>query len=227
MQYTLEESIAIVDLDDGKANVVGPELIKFVNESLDRVGEDEAGAVLLRGREGMFSAGFDLAEFQKGAEQGIAMVKGGIELAIRLYSYPAPVVAACSGHGIAMGAFLLLSCDSRIGVRGDYKITLPETRINMEIPHVLQVLCAARLSPRHMTQALAQAQVYSPDEAVEVGFLDSVVEADELDEVAMRTAQELAALPQKFYAANKLYTRQETLERMQSELEKTLGALDD
>jgi enoyl-CoA hydratase len=225
MQYALDQNIAVLSLDDGKANAVGPNFIKFVNDGLDQAERDNAGAILLRGREGMFSAGFDLGEFQQGVEQGIAMVMGGLELAIRLFSYPAPVVAACSGHGIAMGAFLLLTCDTRIGVRGDYKITLPETRINMEIPHVLQVLCMARLSPRHMTQALAQAVVYTPVEALEVGFLDSVVEASELDEIAMNTAQELAQLPQKYYAANKLFTRQDTINTMQAELERTLGAL--
>ena len=67
MQYELDENVAVLQFDDGKANVVGHSFLDDVNAGLDRA-ESEAKAVILRGREGMFSAGFDLGEFKKGPE---------------------------------------------------------------------------------------------------------------------------------------------------------------
>ena len=101
MNYEVNGSIVTLTLDDGKANAVGHQFLDDINAGLDRAQEEEAAAIIIRGREGMFSAGFDLGEFKKGPEQGMAMVKRGFELLIRLYSFPLPLVAACTGHGVA------------------------------------------------------------------------------------------------------------------------------
>lgn len=225
LKYELQDRVATIALDDGKANVVGHNFIDSLNEALDRAEQESAGAVLLRGREGLFSAGFDLGEFKKGPEAGIAMVFKGMELAIRLYEFPLPVIAACTGHGIAMGAFLLLACDTRVGASGDFKITLPETAISMDIPIPLMTLTLARLSPRYITRAAIQAEVFSPAQAVEAGFLDEVIEAGELDGRAIAIAQQLAALPQANYATNKRNARASTLAAMKTELKEALAAV--
>ena len=214
MNYQLHNNIAIVSLDDGKANVAGPVLLDAVNNALDRACEDNAGAVILRGREGMFSAGFDLGEFAKGPAAGMAMVTKGMQLLIRLYGFPLPLVAACTGHAIAMGAFIILACDTRIGTGGNYKVTLPETAIGMELPTMLLELTASRIPPQFMTRAAIQSEVFDPDQAVAVGFLDEVVEAQAIDARALAVAQKLAQLPQQFYAANKLFARKKVLEAM-------------
>ena len=225
MQYELKDNIAVLAFDDGKANAVGHAFLDFANESLDRAASDGAGAVILRGREGMFSAGFDLGEFKEGPEAGVAMVLKGFEFLVRLYALPLPVVAACPGHAVAMGAFILLACDTRIGVDGDFRVTLPETRINMELPHILQTITAARLSPRFITRAAIQSEIFSPAVAVDAGFLDHVVPSAELDEAAMTAAAELAGLPQQYYAANKQFARQAAIETMQAELDKFRAAI--
>jgi enoyl-CoA hydratase len=222
MKYELQKNIAIVTLDDGKANVVGQEFLERINATLDRAEQEKAGAVILRGREGIFSAGFDLGEFQKGAEAGMSMVTRGMQLLIRLYGFPLPLVAACTGHSIAMGAFILMACDSRIGTRGNFKITLPETAIGMELPHTMLELTASRLPPHFVTRAAIQAEVFSPDQAVTAGFLDEVEEAPDLDARAFAVAEKLAQLPQAPYAANKLAVRRKTLVAMRDELDKMI-----
>jgi enoyl-CoA hydratase len=220
MEFELCESVAILRIDDGKANAVSHRFLDDVNAGLDRA-EQQAGAVILRGRQGMFSAGFDLAEFKKGPEATIALARRGFELLVRLYGLPLPLVAACSGHGIAMGAFILLACDTRIGIHGDFRISLPETAIGMDLPPLLMALTASRLSKRHLTRAAIQSEVYSPEAAMDAGFLDEVVAADELDPRALATATRLAQLPRKYYAGNKLATRAETLAAMQAFLDST------
>ena len=221
MNYELRNEVAIVSLDDGKANVVGHSFIDELNEALNRAEQDSAGAVILRGREGIFSAGFDLGEFKKGAEAGMSMVSKGMQLLIRLYSFPLPLVVACTGHGIAMGAFIILACDKRIGVRGKFKITLPETAIGMELPAVMMELTASRISPQYITRVVIQSEVFDPDQALEIGFLDEVVEVGALDDKTMVIAKQLAQLPGVQYAANKLLARKKTLLAMTEEFDKT------
>jgi enoyl-CoA hydratase len=223
MDYQLRDNVAIVSLDVGKANVVGHTFLDTLNNALDRARTDSAGAVILRGREGMFSAGFDLGEFRKGPEAGMAMVTKGMQLLVRLYSFPLPLVVACTGHAIAMGAFILMACDTRIGTRGRYKVTLPETAIGMDLPAMLLELTASRIPPQYMTRVAIQSEVFDPDQAVAVGFLDEVVEAQALDPRAFAVAEQLAQLPQKQYAANKLFARSKVLEAMAGGLDKLMA----
>jgi enoyl-CoA hydratase len=223
MNYALHNNIAIVSLDDGKANVVGHQFLDGVNSALNRAEAEGAGAVILRGREGMFSAGFDLGEFKKGPEAGMAMVTKGMQLLIRLYGYPLPLIGACTGHAIAMGAFIMMACDTRIGTRGAYKVTLPETAIGMELPPTLLELTTSRISGQYLTRVAIQSEVFDPDQAVVAGFLDEVVTALELDARVLAVAEKLAQLPQKPYAANKLFARKKVLAAMTAGLDEMLA----
>lgn len=219
MEYETTNNIVTLTFDDGKANVVGHQFLEDINQGLDRAEQEQAGAVILRGREGMFSAGFDLGEFKKGPEQGMAMVKRGFELLVRLYSFPLPLVAACTGHGIAMGAFIIMACDYRIGSRGNFKMSLPETAIGMDLPPILVELTASRIAKRHLSRVALQSEVYNPEQAVEAGFTDEVVDIAALAARAMEVAEKLAQLPPAQYATNKLSTRVHTLQAMRDSLE--------
>jgi len=219
VNYELSNNIATLTFDDGKANVVGHTFLDDMNTGLDRAEVEKVGAVIIKGREGMFSAGFDLGEFKKGPEEGQAMVKRGFELLVRLYSFPLPTVAACTGHGIAMGAFLIMACDSRVGSHGKFKMSLPETAISMALPPILVELASSRISKQHKTRVILQSEVYSPENAIAAGFIDEVVDADQLDARTMEIAETLAALPQVQYAANKRSLRAHSLKIMKDSLE--------
>ncbi len=103
-----------------------------------------------------------------------------------------------------MGAFMIMACDSRVTSHGKFKMSLPETAIGMDLPPILLALTASRISPLHMTRVALQSEVYSPDKAVEAGFIDQVVEAESLDARCAEVAAQLTQLPQAQYAANKL-----------------------
>lgn len=219
MNYAINNNIVTLTFDDGKANVVGPSFLNDINAGLDRAEKEKADAIILRGRPGMFSGGFDLEEFKKGPEQGMAMVRQGFELLIRLYSFPLPLVAACTGHGIAMGAFIIMACDMRIGSRGEFKMSLPETALSMELPPILVELTASRISRQHMTRVALLSEVYNPEQAVAAGFIDEVVDSAELESRCMAVAEKLARLPKGHFAANKLSIRAGTLQAMKDSLE--------
>jgi len=213
MKTELKNDVMIITLDDGKANVVGHTLLDELLPALDQA-EKEAKAILIVGRDGIFSAGFDLKELQKGAAQSRALVSRGYELLHRLYGFPLPVVSACTGHGIGLGAFILLASDIRIGVAGDSKISLPETAISMQLSPLLIEVASARISKRHIIRAAVQSENYLPDLAVDAGFLDEVVDAADLFAKAFEAAEKLSLLPGEFYAKNKLGVRKVSLELM-------------
>ncbi len=143
--------------------------------------EDEAGALLLTGREGKLSAGFDLSVMTSGEEAMQGLVRSGAELLVRWYASPLPTVAACTGHALAMGSLLLLASDTRIGAEGPFKLGLNEVAIGMGLPIFAVELARDRLSPRAFTAATIQGQVYDPAGALEAGYLDRLVAADELE----------------------------------------------
>ena len=112
--YGLKDAVAVIRMDDGKVNALGPTMQTAINEAIDQADGDNVGALVITGNERVFSGGFDLKILTSGeAQPAIDMLRGGFELAYRLLSYPKPVVIACTGHAIAMGAFLLLSGESK------------------------------------------------------------------------------------------------------------------
>lgn len=203
----IENDIALITMDDGKANAISPAMIASLNAALDTA-EKEAKAVVLMGRPDRFSAGFDLKVIMGAAPEDVrALVNGGGALALRLFTLPMPVVAACTGHGIAMGCFLLLASDKRFGVPGPYKIGANETQIGMTLPVFALELCKARLNPQYMTESVINGTLFDPEEAVKAGYLDKVVPADQLLAEAMAEATRLAALPGGALAGNKRILR--------------------
>ena len=191
---TKEDNISIITLDDGKANVFSEEMSKQINQCLDDVPTD-TGCLVLQGRDGMFSAGFDLKVIQNGEVQKILdMSSSGFKLLARVFSFPRPVIASCSGHGIALGTFLLCCCDFRVGIKGDFMLGANEMRTNMVIPTPILELIRFRLNPSYKYRAILGAEMYSMEEAKEAGLLDIVVDPKELKNFVMEKAKDLATM---------------------------------
>jgi enoyl-CoA hydratase len=170
--------------------------------------EREAGVVVLTGREGRFSGGFDLTILQRYDVTSVDMLGSGFALAERLLRFPKPVVAACNGHAIAMAAFLLNSVDYRVGAQGPYRITANEVAMGLTMPRAAVEICRQRLTPAHFHRAVSLAEVYSPAGAAAAGFLDEVVEPSELTSAAHARAVLLLTLDPAAHAATKLRTRE-------------------
>jgi enoyl-CoA hydratase len=217
-----DSAAATITMDDGKVNALSPDMLAGLNAALDQA-ENDGKVVVLTGRPGIFSAGFDLRVRLPGAQGAAAMVRGGFELAARLLAFPQPVVIACPGHAIAMGSFLLLSADYRIGAAGPYKITANEVSIGMTMPLAAIEICRQRLAAAHLTRVIALAEVFAPDDAAAAGFLDRVVPAGELAGAAAEAAAGLAALDRAAHAATKLRLRADALAGIRTDLE-TSGA---
>jgi len=208
--YGLEDNIATITMDDGKANVLSLAMLAEINAALDQAVAANA-VVVLTGREGMFSAGFDLTVLRAGGDDSAAMVHGGFELAVRLLSFPTPVLIVCTGHAIAMGVFLLLAGDYRVGADGPYKIIANEVAMGLTMPWAAIEICRQRLTPAHFHRVVSLSELYTPERAVDAGILDRAVPPTELGDVARETAATLAALDMRAHAATKLRVREQAL----------------
>ena len=211
---TSDGDVSIITLNDGKANVFSPEMSKAVSSLLDQVPEDK-GSLVITGRPGIFSAGFDLKIISSGDADAVAtMVKAGFTLLARIYNFPRPVIAACSGHGVALGAFLLCCADYRIGAKGQFIVQANETRNNMSIPTPILEISKSRIAKTHWYRAILNAEAYPVENAIAPGYLDEVTDAENLMNRAMEVANDLATLGHPHYKITKDLDQKETLKRI-------------
>jgi enoyl-CoA hydratase len=213
--YQLKDSVATITMDDGKVNAMSVAMLSALKAALDSAVADRA-VVVLTGRPGVFSAGFDLRALAAGGSDAQEMASTGFELAHRLLSFPTPVVIACSGHAIAMGVFLVLAADYRLGADGPFKIGANEVAIGITMPHFGVEMCRQRLAPAHFNRAVIFSEMYSPTDAVPAGFLDRIVPAAELQAEAGKIAASLTKLNLTALAASKMRVREQALKAVRA-----------
>lgn len=203
--YELVDGIATITLDDGKVNALSPAMLGSIGERLDRAEADEA-VVVMTGRERTFSAGFDLK-----SDDWPTMLTAGARTAERMLSFPRPIVIACNGNALAMGAFLLLSADHRVGACGEFKIGLNEVAIGLTLPYFGIALARHRLTRPAYDRAAVTGVILDPDDARAAGFLDEVVGPEDVTASARAAAEQLKAIDMNAHHATKLRIRADAL----------------
>jgi enoyl-CoA hydratase len=217
--YTVDADVATIAMDDGKANALSPAMLDEIGAGLDRAESDSVGAVVLAGRPGRFSGGFDLGVLGTGGAEAVRMLRGGFELAERLLSFPHPIVMACTGHALAMGLFLLCSGDYRIGAKGAFKLQANEVAIGLPMPYPALAILRHRLAPSSFDRAVGLAEVFTPAEAVDVGLLDQLVDPDAVVPVAQEVAAAFLTLDASAHAASKRRARATLLADLRAGIE--------
>ncbi len=210
LTYDLADSIATITMDDGKANVMSAAMLSALRGAFDRA-EAEAQVVVLTGRKGIFSGGYDMAMFKSSREEILSTLRAGGDLVHRILGFSRPVVAACPGHAIAQGAFTLLAADVRIGVTGERKIGLNEVAIGLTIPFYGVETARQRLSPAWFNHATVTGTLYGPEAALAAGFFDRLVAPEDLAAAARAEAERLAGIDMTAHATTKLRVREPAL----------------
>ena len=96
VSFTYEDRVSKIVMDDGKANIMSLGFLDALHETFDKA-EAKEGLVLFSSGGKHFSGGFDLNVLNNGSlEEKRAMLISGAELALRILSFPHPVIpAAC------------------------------------------------------------------------------------------------------------------------------------
>ncbi len=222
IHYSCNEGIATLTLNNGKVNAISPDMIAAFNRCLDQAQQDRA-IVIITGQPGILSGGYDLKVMTSGPENAINLVSSGSTLARRMLAHPYPIIVACSGHAIAKGAFLLLSADYRIGVEGPFNIGLNEVLIGMTMHHAGIVLAKDRLTKPAFQRSVINGELFNPADAVNAGFLDRVVPAEQLMQTALGVATLMKKINMTAHRNTKLKVRKSLLEELDAavELDKT------
>lgn len=217
----IAEGVASITMDDGKANALSLAMFAQLSAALDQA-QAEGASVLLAGRAGVFSAGFHLPTLMGGGADARAMLSAGFELSRRLLSFPTPVIVACTGHAIAMGLFLVLCADYRVGAQGPFKLMANEVAIGLTLPRTALEICRQRLAPSHFGRVTLLSETYPPEVAVEAGILDRAVPAGHVLDVASAFAAQTVQLNRTAHAASKLRARAPTLQALDAALQADL-----
>ncbi len=217
--YTHADGIATITMDDGKVNALSAEMLAVIGAQLDRAEREEA-VVVITGRDQTFSAGFDL---KCEAERWPEMLVAGARLAERLLAFPRPVVAACNGNGIAMGGFLLLSADVRVGADGPFRIGLNEVAIGLTLPWFGVEIARHRLTRPAFDRCAVTGVLLAPAQAQAAGFLDELVPPAELMPAALAAARQLAGIDAAAHAATKLRVRERALAGVRDGIDRITG----
>lgn len=215
----ISDGVATISISNGKANAFSHQVIDELNSALDQAQAAKA-VVVLTGTPGMFSAGYDLSVMKQSMSKAMELVFKGSSLSRRLLSFPYPVIAACSGHAVAKGAFILLSVDYRIGVQGPFKIGLNEVAIGMSMHDAGVEIARGRLAPVYFNRSVILAEMMSPDDAVTMGFLDKVVSEQDFQESVTETAKAMTQLNMQAHLNTKLKARAQLLKTLDAAIEK-------
>ena len=195
--------VSIITLDDGKANVFSYDMLSSLNDCLKDVPKD-SGSLVIAGREGIFSGGFDLKTLGSGDVDAILkMVKLGYQTLLTLYSFPRPIVAAVPGHSVALGIFVTCCADYRIAIDGNFICQANEVRNNMDIPVQIMEIVKDRVNKKYFYRAVLHGDPLSMSEAVEAGYIDELCSPESFMDRVLEKAEDLATIGHPFYEKTK------------------------
>lgn len=202
------DRVAHARMDDGKANALNAASCSALRDAIARAADDHAGALVIWGREGMFSGGIDLGVLRDDDPARRAGTLAQIShTLLAVWTAPIPTIAAVTGHAIAGGAILAMACDRRIGVTGDAKLGTNETALGMVLPTWAVVIVEAAVPTAHRTDVVLLGRLFDPEGAAGVGILERAVAPGDLHRAVDEAAAAVVGLPTHAYAGNKRMLR--------------------
>lgn len=223
VSVTVENGVAQITMDDGKVNAMSAEMLNELQQAFEDAQQEDA-IVVLSGREGLFSAGFDMPTFQRGMGPTVEMIRAGVQVLETILAYPRPVVTVCAGHAYPMGAFLMLAADVRFAVDGPWQIGMNEVAIGLTVPNFALALARHRLTPAAFAR-ITTAAMFEPQQAREHGYVDHVVSAKETSSVVSDELDRLSKLDMTHFPRTKARVNDQVLRNIRDAAESELTAL--
>ena len=218
--------IAVLQMSYGKANAIDLEFCRGIEEQLEEIRKSSAKALVLTGEGNIFSAGLNLVRvLEEGSEYRQALVPALSTAFEKLFFFPKPVVVAVNGHAIAGGCLMACTGDHRIMSKGRGRIGIPELLVGVPFPTSALEMMRFVTDSRRLQVLMFGGATYLPEDAVEMGLVDELVEASELMDAAVEKAERLSSLAPQAFAASKRQIRQPVLDLIregQSKFEKSI-----
>lgn len=220
--YEEDNRVARITMDDGKANVMSVAMLGALHTAFDRAARSRS-VVVLRGRDEIFSAGFDLKTLMGGsAGDFFAMLRLGAELALKILSFRTPVLTVTTGHAYPMGAFLMLAADYRIGSEGTWKVGLNEVQIGIPVPRFAVEVARQRLAPAWLSRTTVTGEMFGPADARLAGFVDEIVPLAQVDGTVDAAVARLLSADPASHALTKQRLRQDVIATLRSVIDEDI-----
>jgi enoyl-CoA hydratase len=225
VSLTFDGPVAVVRLDDGKANAFRPATVEAISAALDEIEASDAGAVLFVGRPGMFSGGLDLKVLPRLSDDDRqAALVAYVELTLRVFGFGRPTVAALTGHAIAGGALFALACDVRLATTNPSRFGVNEVAIGLAMPRFGVEITRAAVAAPYLPDVLFHGRLLTYEEALARGIVESLQAPEALEAAALDRARSLATLPRGAYAQTKELVRRETIVMARRALDAEIGS---
>ncbi len=207
-------SIAEIQMNRLPVNAMNLEFINELANAHVRLCADGAQAIVVSGKEGLFSAGLDVPELLGQSRARIAAFWGSFfRLMNGLAASPVPVVAAITGHSPAGGAVLTLHCDYRVAARGEFLMGLNEVRVGLPVPPNILYMLETIVGARQAVLLASSATMLSPEQAYELGLVDELAEPGDVITAAIKWAEKMLALPPAAMNTTRLAAKAGAIER--------------
>ena len=214
IEVTHHDSIALLRMANGKANVMSLEFCEQLSARFEELAASSAHAIVITGTGKIFSAGVDLFRLLDGGPAYICKFLPALcSMFLSVFSCPKPVVAAINGHAIAGGCVLACAADRRLMAQDGGRIGLTELLVGVPFPSIAMEIMRCATAPLYFSDVILSPASYVPAEAMERGLIDDAVDAGILFDRALERAHALAALPPAAFAITKREIRQAALER--------------
>ena len=219
----INDGIAVMEMDDCKANAMNSVFFKEFNEAFDQV-ENKAKLLIIMGRKSFFSGGLDLKYMSALQPKELNdFTETFAKTLLRVNLFPITTIAACTGHAIAGGAMLTFACDLRYIVDGQYRFNVNETKIGIVLPSWMLMLGSNAIPITWRAESLLHAKVYTPKETFEKGITHALIQEDaDIISSIVETTKDIQNLNLLAYADSKKRLREkevnEVLKLLKDEL---------
>lgn len=214
-EVTQQDEIAVLRMSHGKANTIDLEFCQGMAERLEEIEKSSSKALVLTGEGNIFSAGLDLVRVLEEGSEYLQSLGPILAKAFEiLFFFPKPVVAAVNGHAIAGGCFLACAADHRIMTLGRSRIGVPELLVGVPFPTVALEIMRFATDSRQLQRLMYGGDTYLPEDAINMGLIDELVEPADLMDGALAEAQKLTIVSARAFAHTKRHIRQPVLERI-------------
>ncbi len=198
IDFSTEQGVGFITFNRPPANAYDAQMLRELTAAVHRVAEEPAVrvAVVLSANPKFFCTGADITTLQDADRAGFANFLTIAQEAVdAIGRTPKLFIAAIAGHCIGGGLEIALGCDFRIASAGKYKLGLAEVNLGLS-PGMGGTQRLPRLIPKSRAlHLMVTGESIGPDEALALGILDRVVEAERFEEDVLAYARKLAAGP--------------------------------